>query len=82
MMSFSAKMLAPVAFLLASNVDAALPRHCFIAATMHGLEDSGDADRMSDLPTLMAKYEPGMTLSRVTAYHEDDSYLMGLKAQL
>ena len=57
---------------------------------MHGVPegDDEDSERLSDLPKLMAKYEPGMRLSSVTAFYDkmedstEEGLLLGLRAQL
>jgi len=40
---------------------------------MHGTVDESGTDLMSDLPILMAKYEPGMILDSIIGYQDDRS---------
>lgn len=63
MRNFSTNLVSAVAAAicaagLSKYANAQLPRECFFMTEMHGLSDEGDL--MSDLPTLMAMYKPGM----------------------
>ena len=59
---------------------AGLPRHCFIVTPMHGVgteerwseQLNDETDLLSDLPKLMAMYEPGMLLDSITANIQPD----------
>ena len=52
---------------------ASLPRHCFFVTDLQGaVEQSLGRSRLaSDLPTLMAMFEPGMQIKSVVAYLDD-----------
>ena len=61
-----------------------MPRHCFIATELHGPpRPLDDTLLVSDLPILMAMYEPGMRMESISALTEtDDEYLIGLRMRL
>ena len=66
-------------------VEANLPRHCFIATELHGPNmPLGTNELVSDLPMLMAMYEPGMRMTSITAETVigGDEYLSGLRMRL
>ena len=84
MRNFSANLVAVASIFSSLNqyVKAQLPRECFFVTDMHGPGDIGDL--MSDLPTLMAMYKPGMKLDSIIALQdgEDNDVLTGLKVNL
>ena len=84
MKNFSANLVAVASIFsgLSQYVKAQLPRECFFVTDMHGPSDIGDL--MSDLPTLMAMYKPGMKLDSIIALQdgEDNDVLTGLKVNL
>ena len=81
MQNISTKLVAAASII--SQAMAQLPRECFYVTEMHG-RDQGDADLLSDLPTLMAMYKPGMKLNSIVAMQDPDfeDNLTGLKVNL
>ena len=67
------KLIAVAAIFGGSFVSAQLPRECFYVTELHGIESSsaGSNQLLSDLPTLMTKYKPGMRLASVVSHEED-----------
>ena len=60
---------------MASSAWAGLPRHCFFVTDMHSSYEKSPTELeftelYSDLPTLMALYEPGMIMSAVVALED------------
>ena len=64
---FSVALLAAT---LPSLSLAQLPRECFYVTDLHGTQ-SDDSMLLSNLPMLMAMYEPGMRMNSVVAYQDD-----------
>lgn len=81
MNSFTATLVATAA--LCHSTMAQLPRECFFATQMHGPHDA-DSALLSDLPSLMASFIPGMLLQKITAFQdvEDGDFLTGLQTTL
>ena len=72
MKPLSSKLAAVATALAPALVSAGLPRHCFFVTDMHGVSDSKEEVTLfSDLPKLMALYEPGMVLNMVTSFLEE-----------
>lgn len=73
-----------LSLLAAAVTRAQLYRECFYVTEMHGVRDTEDGDLLSDLPTLMAMYKPGMRLDSVVALQDalDDDMLTGIKFNL
>ena len=92
MRSFIYNLLTTASFVSLQVAEAAgLPRHCFMVTEMHGVgteeryadDLKEETDLLSDLPTLMAMYEPGMKLASITAvFQPGDTYLAGLQIGL
>ena len=55
---------------MASLTRAQLPRECFYVTEIHGPQES-DAKLLSNLPTLMAMYKPGMRLQSIVALQDE-----------
>lgn len=60
---------------------AQLPRECFFVNDLHG-PNSETAELLSDLPTLMAMYKPGMTLQSISAYLDEFDEFSGIQVNL
>ena len=85
MNNFTTSLVA-VASVFSNIANAQLPRECFYVTDLHGPQDS-DSELLSDLPTLMAMYKPGMQLnSIITSIHEQNeeakSNISGLQINL
>ena len=69
--SFSAKMVAATSILTYAR--AQLPHQCFLVTEMlHSSIQDPEAVYVSDLPDLMADYQPGQLISSIKAYQDDD----------
>lgn len=81
MRNFTAQLIAAAA--LSCTAFAQLPRECFYVTEMHGPESLG-TDLLSNLPTLMTMYKPGMELKSVTSMQDPDdgNRLTGLQLDL
>jgi hypothetical protein len=62
---------------------AQLPRHCFYVTELHGAQEES-AELLSDLPTLMAMYKPGMELSSIVSLQDQNegNLVAGLQVNL
>ena len=69
--NFSAKLIAVLAVLGSSLVNAQLPRECFYATELHGMQSPDSDLLLSNLPTLMSMYKPGMRLASIVSLEED-----------
>ena len=67
MQGFTTKLIASAA--LSYTARAQLPRECFYVTDMQG-PSIPDSDLVSDLPTLMAMYKPGMRLESIVALQD------------
>ena len=68
--NLNTKLVAVAAVFSGGFVSAQLPRECFYVTELHGVESSS-AELLSDLPTLMSMYKPGMRLASVVSHEED-----------
>jgi hypothetical protein len=77
MKNFTVQLVATA--VLSLTVRAQLPRECFYVTQLHGYENDW-SDLLSDLPTLMTMYKPGMRLKSITAMQdpEEGNLLTGL----
>ena len=82
MRNFTVQLIAAAAFTTAAW--AQLPRECFFVTEMHGYNDDDFTDLLSDLPTLMSMYKPGMRLKSITSLQDPDeeNRLTGLQVDL
>lgn len=75
--SFTSTLIAASA--LWTSTMAQLERECFYLTDMHG-PYSEESELLSNLPTLMAMYKPGMRLESITSIQdkEDGDKMSGL----
>ncbi len=79
--SFTSTLIAATALWTGSM--AQLERECFYLTDMHG-PYSEEADLLSNLPTLMAMYKPGMRLESITGIQDrqDGDKISGVQINL
>ena len=86
MRNFSANLIAVASIFSLDNLyaRAQLPRECFFVTDLHGPDQQDSADIISNLPTLMAMYKPGMKLQSVVAIQDtsDNNQLTGIQINL